>query len=161
MWQGSDWQTRWWGSGWWMGQSHIHMRINQEKTTGEQDRMCNPGFQHQKIKASKPLTLKTWGGGRNCQSHRRVHWRGPQGPRMYISPPTRKSAPEQHLEGHNSLGGSDFSVGWEQSKKNCSLSDLSPIYSVIMKNKRKAFRNLYKCAFTPETSISDTNWRKF
>ena len=32
--------------------------------------------------------------GRNSQSHRKVRWRDPQGPRTYTSPPTRKSAPE-------------------------------------------------------------------
>ena len=60
-------------------------------------------------KASKPLAIKTCSGcgsWRNSQPHRRVHWRDPQGPRMYTNPLTRESAPE----GPNSLvgcGGSD------------------------------------------------------
>ena len=57
-------------------------------------------------KASKPLVVKIcggWGGGRNGQSHRRVRWRGPWGPRTYTSLPTWESTPEQHLKGHNSL----------------------------------------------------------
>ena len=49
-------------------------------------------------KASKPLTENTCGGwgssGKNSQTHRRVHWRDPQGSRMYTIPPTRGSAPE-------------------------------------------------------------------
>ena len=48
-----------------------------------------------------------WGGSRrDSQPHRRGHWRDPQGPRAYTSPPTRESAPE----GPNlivSSGGSD------------------------------------------------------
>ena len=48
-------------------------------------------------KASKTLTEKTcggWGSRRNSQPHRRVHWRDPQGPKMYTNPPTQESAPE-------------------------------------------------------------------
>ena len=66
-------------------------------TTGDRDKPRNPGFQCREIKPQKPLTEKTCGGsggGRNSQSHRRVRWRDPQGPRMYTSPPTRESAPE-------------------------------------------------------------------
>ena len=47
--------------------------------------------------ASKPLGVKICGGcgsGRNSQPHRRVHWRDPQGPRMYTNPPTWELAPE-------------------------------------------------------------------
>ena len=46
----------------------------------------------------KPLTENTCGGSggsrRNSQPHRRSHWRDPQGPRMYTTPPTREAAPE-------------------------------------------------------------------
>ena len=48
-------------------------------------------------KASKPLTEKTCGGcsgGSNSQPHKRVYWRDPWGPRMYINLPTQESAPE-------------------------------------------------------------------
>ena len=51
----------------------------------------------QEKKASKPLAVITCGGfssGRNSQPHRRVHWRDPQGPRMYPKPPTWESTPE-------------------------------------------------------------------
>ena len=64
-------------------------------------------------KASTTLAVKTCGGcgsGRNCQSHRRIHWRGPWGPRIYTNPPTQESAPGQHLKGCCLLvcrGGSD------------------------------------------------------
>ena len=42
------------------------------------------------------------GGMRNSQSHRRVCWRDPWGPRTYTNPPTQESA----SEGPNSLVGS-------------------------------------------------------
>ena len=48
-------------------------------------------------KASKLLTEKMCGGcggRRNSQPQRRVHWRDPQGPRMYTKPPTQESTPE-------------------------------------------------------------------
>ena len=51
-------------------------------------------------KASKPLTVKTYGScgsRRNSQPHRRAHWRDPQGPRIYTNPPTQELA----LEGPN------------------------------------------------------------
>ena len=41
-------------------------------------------------KASKPLIVKTCVGcsvRRDSQLHRRVHWRDPQGPRMYTNHP--------------------------------------------------------------------------
>ena len=66
-------------------------------------------------KASKPLTIKTCGGcgsRRNSQSHRRVCWRDPQGPRMYTNPPTWESAPE----GPNLLVGSRES-DWKPAKQ--------------------------------------------
>ena len=61
-------------------------------------------------KASKSLAVKTsggCGGRRNFQSHKRVLWRNPQGPRMYTSPSTQESAPE----GPNLLVGSRESDG--------------------------------------------------
>ena len=48
-------------------------------------------------KASKSLAVKTsggCGGRRNFQSHKRVLWRNPQGPRTYTNPPTKESAQE-------------------------------------------------------------------
>ena len=46
----------------------------------------------------KPLSENTrggWGGSRrDSQSHRRGHWRDPQGPRTYMKPPTQESAPQ-------------------------------------------------------------------
>ena len=48
-------------------------------------------------KASKPLAMKTYGGcssRRNSQPHRKVRWRGPQGPKTYTKPPIWESAPE-------------------------------------------------------------------
>ena len=66
-------------------------------TTGERDRLCNPGFQHRKKEASKPLAVKTHGGcssRRNSQPQQRACWRDQQGPRMYTNPPTQESAPE-------------------------------------------------------------------
>ena len=41
-------------------------------------------------KASKPLAIKSCGGcggGRTSQPHKKVHWRDPQGPRMYTNHP--------------------------------------------------------------------------
>ena len=95
-------------------------------TTGEWDRPCNPGFQYGKL---KPQNLWLWkpvgvaAGGRNCRSHRKVHWRGPWGPRMYISPPTQESAPE----GPNLLvgsGGSDWK--WGESQASSIVPSLTP-----------------------------------
>ena len=71
----------------------------------EQDRPCKPGFQGRELKPQH-LTENTcggWGGSRrNSQPHRWVHWRDPQGPGTYTSPPTWESAPE----GPNLLVGS-------------------------------------------------------
>ena len=53
---------------------------------GESEQTTQPGVPAPLNKASKPLTIKTCGGcdgRRNSQPHRRVHWREPQGPRMY------------------------------------------------------------------------------
>ena len=86
-------------------------------TMEEWDRPHKPGFQHMKNKASEPLAVKICGGCRdriNLQSLRRVCWRGPQGPRMYTSPPIGN----QHqcsLEGHNSLVGNEGS-DWKRGK---------------------------------------------
>ena len=46
------------------------------RTTRERDRLRDPGFQHRKLKTQKPLgvrTCRSCTGGRNSQSHRRVH----------------------------------------------------------------------------------------
>ena len=84
-------------------------------------------------KASKPLTEKTCGdcsNRRNSQPHRRVHWRDPQGPRMYTNPHTWESAPE----GPNLLVGSGRS-DWKLalSKQHYSLWDSSPTESITRK----------------------------
>ena len=64
-------------------------------TTGKWDRPRNPGFQHRDIKSQNLWkTCGGWGGKRNSQPHRRVHWRDPQGPRTYTNPLTWESAPE-------------------------------------------------------------------
>ena len=96
-------------------------------TTEEQDRLQNPGFQRWKLKTSVCRICGGYGSRRNSQSHRRVCWRDPQGPRMYTSPPPGN----QHLKGHNPLLGSKGSdkAGRELSEQNCSLSDPSPTYS--------------------------------
>ena len=73
-------------------------------------------------KASKPLTVKIcegWGGRRNSQPHRRVHWRDPQGPGTCTNPPTWESAPE----GPNLLVGSGRS-DYKRSEKRA--SDIVP-----------------------------------
>ena len=97
--QGSSWRTRVGkaaagrqGSSWWTWQQTLQPRVPAQGN-----------------KASKPLTENICGGcgsGRNSQSHRRILWRDPQGPRGYTNPPTWESAPE----GPNLLvgnGGSD------------------------------------------------------
>ena len=55
-------------------------------------------------KASKPLTEKPVGvaAAGETLSHRRVHWRDPQGARTYTKLPTQESAPQ----GPNLLMGS-------------------------------------------------------
>ena len=122
-WQGGSWRTRrvrgrlvdWSGiSGRWQtGQSHICMWINWEEYLGSKTDHVTQSSSVGKIpvwgntvKTSDCKTCKGCGGRRNSQPHRRVHWRDPQGPRMYTKPPTRESA----LKGPNLLvgsGGSD------------------------------------------------------
>ena len=81
-----------WGSSWRSRQSHICMQINWKNKWGLRQ-TTQPRVPLQGNKASKPLIENIgggWGGsGRNSQPHRRVHWRDPQGPRMYTSPPTQ------------------------------------------------------------------------
>ena len=93
--QGGNWRTgwvRWWLADWVV--PHLHAD-KPGGTTGEQDRLYNPGFQYREI---KPQTSeKTCGGcrgGINSQPRGRVCWRDPQGPRMYTNPPTWESAPK-------------------------------------------------------------------
>ena len=84
------------GPGWakrWLEDQAVphHVQINQEEQLGSRTDPTNQGSRTG-IKASKPLTVKIYGGcgsGRNSQPHRRVHWRDPQGPRMYTKPPTQ------------------------------------------------------------------------
>ena len=81
--QDSSWQNTW---------SHICMLTNREDQLGR--KTVQPRVPLWEKTASKPLAVKTSGGcgGRNSQPHRRVHWRDPQGPRMYTKPPTEESA---------------------------------------------------------------------
>ena len=95
VWQGNDWQARW---------SHVCVWINREEQLGSK----TDWVPEQEKKASKHLAVRICGGcssRRNSQPHRRIHWREPQDPRMYISPPTAESAPE----GPNLLVGSSGS----------------------------------------------------
>ena len=88
-----------------------------------------PRIPAQEIKPQKPLTKKISGGciiRRNSQSHRRLCWRDPQGPRMYTNPPTQESAPG----GPNLIVGSRGMTESQQRVEHCSLSDPSPTYSV-------------------------------
>ena len=73
----------WKGGGWWTRQSHICMQINQEEQmrsetdhTTQGSSMGNKDLKHLVVKIC-------WGccDRRNFQSHRRVCWRDPQGPR--------------------------------------------------------------------------------
>ena len=86
------------GHGWWTGWSDICLWINQEeKLESKTDHATQGSIPAQGNEASKPLTVKTCegcGGGRNSQPHRRVHWRDPQGPRIYTNTPTWESTPE-------------------------------------------------------------------
>ena len=85
------------GRSWWTWQSHIHTQIYQEEQRGSKIDRPTPGLQCRKIKpqTSDWKPLGGWGSsGRNSQTHRRVHWRDPQGPRTYTNPPTWESAPE-------------------------------------------------------------------
>ena len=74
---------------------------------------AQPRVPAQGNKASKSLTLKTCGGcggRRTSKPHRRVHWRDPQGHRMYTNPPTHPPTQESAPEGPKLLvgsGGSD------------------------------------------------------
>ena len=66
------------------------------ETTGEQNRLHNPGFQYGEMKPQnfwlkKPVGVEV---ARDSQPHRRGHWRDPQGPRTYTHPPTWESAQE-------------------------------------------------------------------
>ena len=101
--QGGGWKTGM-SSSWLSGQLHICIQIKREEQLGSQ-MVCTTQGSSEGNKASQPLTEKTCGGcssGRNSQPHRRVHWRDPKGPRMYVKPPTQESA----LEGPNLFVGS-------------------------------------------------------
>ena len=97
-------EDTWQGGGWQTGHSHICMQINQEKLLGSETDHTTQGSSMRKesLKTSGCKNLGGCGSGRNSQSHRRVHWRDPQGPRTYTKPPTQESAPE----GPNLLVGS-------------------------------------------------------
>ena len=114
---------------WWLADPVApHSRIDKPGgMAGEWSRPYNPGLQCREIKP-QPLIENSCGGWgstrRNSQSHRRVRWRDPQGPRACTSPPTWDSAPE----GPNLIVGSRGS-NWnpaEWSKCHCSLSAPPP-----------------------------------
>ena len=82
--QGGGWQTR---------QSHIHAPISQEAQLGS-EADCKTQVSVWETKDLKLLAVKSCGGcevGRNFQSHRRVCWRDPEGPRTYTNSPTQES----------------------------------------------------------------------
>ena len=80
------------------GQRVPHLRADKRGgATGEQDRPCNPGLHCGEIKPQISDWKHLWVLRRQWErlpASQTVHWRDPQGPRMYTSPPTRKSAPE-------------------------------------------------------------------
>ena len=100
--QGCSWPARssWWipqGSGWQTRWSHICVQINLEEQRGSETYHATLGLQRREIKPQttnwKPLG--GWSSSRrNSQPRRTVHWREPQGPRMYTNPPTSESAPQ-------------------------------------------------------------------
>ena len=59
---------------------------------------------------------------RNFQSHRRVHWRSPQGPRTCTDAPTWESIPER-AQSTSGKWRKCWKAGWKPSKQHCSLSD--------------------------------------
>ena len=83
-------------------------------TTGEQDRLYNPGFQYREIKPqTSEKTCGGCGGGINSQPRGRVCWRDPQGPRVCTSPSTQESAPE----GPNLLVGREVIESWSRAQQ--------------------------------------------
>ena len=101
--QGGSWWTGWGGS-WEAGGPAFACGWIRRNNWGARQTM-QPRVPVWGNKTSTPLTEKTcggWGSRRNSQPHRRVHWRDPQGPRMYTSPHSWESAPE----GSNLLVGS-------------------------------------------------------
>ena len=87
--------------------SHICARITDKNDWGARETVQPrvPALQGKEInlKTSGDKKLRgVCGTGRNSQPQRQVHWRDPQGPRMYTNPPTWESAPE----GPNLLVGS-------------------------------------------------------
>ena len=83
-WQASGWRTGW--ARWWFVELvvlHSHMD-KPEQLRSETDHPTQGSSGGNKV--SKPLAVKTcgnWGSRINSQSHKRVHWRDPLGPRMY------------------------------------------------------------------------------
>ena len=96
----ADWARHSWQSGW----SHICVEINQEQQLGSKRDRTTYGSSvgKESLETSAVNTFGDCGRGRNSWSHRRVHWRDPQGPRMYTNPPSRESPPD----GPNLLVGS-------------------------------------------------------
>ena len=79
---------------------HLHLQINWEEQLGSKidHATPQPRVPTWRDKAWKPLTEKFcggWGSRRNSQTHRRVHWRDPWGPRTYTKRPTEESTPER------------------------------------------------------------------
>ena len=80
-------------------QAHIWVQTSLGKSGGAR-RTAKPRVSAWETKDSKPQFVvkicEDCGHGRNSQPHSRVHWRDPQGPKMYTNPPTYKSAPKGH-----------------------------------------------------------------
>ena len=93
-----------WQGGCQTGQSHICMWISWEEQMGSETDCTTQGSNAGKesLKNAGCKNCGGCGGRRNSQSHRRILWRDPQGPRGYTNPPTWESAPE----GPNLHGGS-------------------------------------------------------
>ena len=98
-------------------------------TTGEQDRLCNPGLQHRKRKFQNLWLEKPCGGysnRRNSQPHRRIRESHRVQEYTQTHPPGN-----QHQKGPICLWVACLCLkaSLETSKQHCSLSDPSPTYS--------------------------------
>ena len=75
---------------------HLHADKPGKQLGSETDGATQgPSVGKENIKSSDCKTHGSCSSGKNSQSHRRVHWRDPQGPRTYRKPPTGESAPER------------------------------------------------------------------
>ena len=82
-------EDSWQGGNWRMGWLHICVQITRKNNLGARQivQTRSVGWGN---KASKPLVVKAQEGccgGRNSQSHRRVHWINQQPPTTHTKPP--------------------------------------------------------------------------